>query len=167
MTLAEIVRTSTISFAFVGAGAFASVPKVWADTATANVAVTTTVTVNCTVTTSPLTFGPYNVNDTSGLDGAGRVTLACTKGVQPTIALGAGNNSNRTMNGPGSERLIYELYQDSNRSSVWSASAPGVMTPAQAPSKAARDFTVYGRVPSGQDVSAGSYSDQVAATINF
>jgi spore coat protein U-like protein len=41
------------------------------------------------------------------------------------------------------------------------------MHPVRRPSKTARNFTVYGRVPSNQDVAAGSYSDTVVATVNF
>jgi spore coat protein U-like protein len=36
-----------------------------------------------------------------------------------------------------------------------------------APSRAARTFTVFGRVAAGQDVAAASYNDTVVATINF
>ena len=50
---------------------------------------------------------------------------------------------------------------------MWGNAGGGLLSPAAAPSKAARNFTVYGRVPSNQDVAAGSYSDTVVATVNF
>ena len=67
----------------------------------------------------------------------------------------------------GTDFLSYELYQDSSRSTVWGSGVAAGETIVTAPSKAARTFTVYGRVPAGQDVAAGSYNDTVVATINF
>jgi spore coat protein U-like protein len=63
--------------------------------------------------------------------------------------------------------LTYELYQDSTHTTVWSDSGTGLLSPVAAPSRAARNFTVYGRVASAQDVPAGNYSDTVVATVNF
>jgi spore coat protein U-like protein len=59
------------------------------------------------------------------------------------------------------------MYQDSSRSTVWGNSGAELLSPSAAPSKATRDFTVYGRIPSNQDVPAGSYGDTVTATVNF
>jgi spore coat protein U-like protein len=50
---------------------------------------------------------------------------------------------------------------------VWNTSGSGLLSPGAATSKAARSFTVYGRVAGNQDVPAGSYSDAVVATVNF
>jgi spore coat protein U-like protein len=50
---------------------------------------------------------------------------------------------------------------------AWAASGSGILTPSAATSKAARDFTVYGRIAGNQDVPAGSYADSVLATVNF
>ena len=63
--------------------------------------------------------------------------------------------------------LSYEIYQDSSRSTLWANSGGGLFTPAAAPSKAARSYTAYGRVPAGQDTPAGSFTDSVTATVNF
>ena len=50
---------------------------------------------------------------------------------------------------------------------VWGTAVGALLSPAAAPSKDARDFTVYGRVTSGQDATAGNYTDTVVATVNF
>jgi spore coat protein U-like protein len=71
------------------------------------------------------------------------------------------------MSAGGGNFLTYELYQDAGRTTVWGNGGAGLLSPAAAPSKAARNFTVYGRVTSNQDVVAGSYSDTVVATVNF
>ena len=65
-----------------------------------------------------------------------------------------------------SNYLSYELYSDAARTTVWNTGA-GLYNPGAAPSKVARNFTVYGRVTSNQDVPAGSYNDTVVATVNF
>ncbi len=99
------------------------------------------------------------VSDASGavLPGV-TVSLASDKligGVQVQVSDGSGNY------------LAYELYQDSSRSAVWASSGSGLLSPVEAPSKVARDFTVYGRIDGNQDIPAGSYADSVVATVNF
>lgn len=144
-----------------------------AASATANLAVSATVTNNCTITTAPLAFGSYDpvvAHASANLDGTGTVTVACTKGTAPTVGLGLGSNASgsvRRMSDGGSNYLTYELYQESGRTTVWSNSGAGLLSPVAAPSKAPRSFSVYGRVQSNQDVPAGSYSDTVVATVNF
>jgi spore coat protein U-like protein len=144
-----------------------------AATATANLGVSATVTNNCTISTAALAFGSYDpvvANASANLDGTGTVIVACTKGASATVGLGLGLNasgSTRRMSNGGTEYLDYELYQDSGRTTVWGNSGAGLYSPGAAPSKAARNFTVYGRVTANQDVAAGSYSDTVVATVNF
>lgn len=144
-----------------------------AATATANLGVSATVTNNCTISTAALAFGAYDpvaANASADLDGTGTVTVACTKGSTATIGLGLGGNASgttRRMTDGSSNYLTYELYQDAGRTTVWGTAGPGLLSPVAAPSKAARDFTVYGRVTSNQDVPAGSYNDTVVATVNF
>jgi spore coat protein U-like protein len=144
-----------------------------AATATANLGVSATVTNNCTISTAALAFGSYDpvvANASNNLDGTGTVIVACTKGATATIGLGLGGNASgttRRMRDGGTNYLTYELYQDSGRATVWSEAGAGLLSPSAAPSKAPRNFTVYGRVTSNQDVPAGNYSDTVVATVNF
>ena len=143
-----------------------------AQTATANLSVTATVTKNCSITTTPVAFGSYDpivANAASPLDGTGTVVVTCTKGAGTRIDLGLGSNatgSTRRMLG-GTDLLTYELYTDTGRSTVWGAGAGAGQSIPAAPNKNPRTFTVYGRVAAGQDVGAASYSDTVVATINF
>jgi spore coat protein U-like protein len=144
-----------------------------AATATANLGVSATVTNNCTISTTALAFGSYDpvaAHAATDLDGTGAVSVACTKGTTATVGLGLGSNASgsaRRMSDGSGNFLTYELYQDSGHSTVWGAAGAGLLSPAAAPSKTARSFTVYGRVVSNQDVTAGSYSDTVVATVNF
>jgi spore coat protein U-like protein len=141
--------------------------------ATASLAVSATVTGNCTISTSTVSFGSYDpvsANASANLDSTGTITFACTKGSAPTIGLGLGSNvsgtTRRLTDGAGNF-LAYELYSDTGRSTVWTPTGGGVVTPGAALSKTARNQTVYGRITSNQDVPAGSYTDTIVATINF
>ena len=150
----------------------------FAGSGSTSLSVSASVANNCTISTGALAFGGYDPivsNLSSPLDGTGTVTIACTKGASTTIGLDtgthAGNASGTTRamsDGAGTPSyLSYEIYQDSSRSTVWSNSGGGLYTPAAAPSKAGRSYTVYGRVPAGQDPPAGSFTDTVTATVNF
>jgi spore coat protein U-like protein len=146
--------------------------KVVAATATANLPVAVTVAANCTITTTAVSFvavyDPVVTHATNPDDGTGTVTVTCTKGAGSTIALDVGANASASqprMKGPGaSDYLNYTLYSDTTRTTAWSGAS---YTIGAAPSKAARPFTVYARIPAGQDISTGSYSDTVVATVNF
>ena len=151
----------------------AATTSVSAATATANLGVSATVTNNCTISTTALAFGSYDpvaANASTNLDGTGAVSVACTKGTAATVGLGLGSNasgSTRRMGDGAGNFLTYELYQDSGHTTVWGNAGAGLLSPAAAPSKAARNFTVYGQVVSNQDATAGSYTDTVVATVNF
>ena len=147
-----------------------------AATAQSNFNVTASVTNNCTITSTTLAFGAYDpvsANATIALDAAGSVDVACTKGAAPTIGLNAGNNSasasgtTRAMSNGAGDFLSYEIFQNGGRTTVWGNSGAGLLTTAPAPSKAARSFPTFGRIPAGQDAASGAYTDTVTATVNF
>jgi spore coat protein U-like protein len=166
-------RATLLAVTVTGIAALMSTARSQAASASASLTVSASVASNCTVSTTALAFGTYDplvANATASLDATGTVTIACTKGAATTIALGLGGNASgatRRMADGSSNYLTYEMYQDSARSTVWGTSGAGLLTPPAAPSKAARNFTVYGRIPSNQDVPAGSYADTVTATVNF
>jgi len=138
-----------------------------------SLALSASVSNNCTISTSAVGFGSYDpvvVNASAALDGTGTVSIACTKGATTTIGLDLGSNasgSTRRLTDGSSNYLTYELYQDSGRSTVWGNAGSGLFTPVAAPSKASRSFAAYGRVAGSQDVPAGTFTDTVTATVNF
>jgi len=144
-----------------------------AATGTSNLSVSASVSANCTITTAPVAFGAYDpigANATANLDATGTVTVACTKGTSATIGLGLGQNpaaSVRKMTDGATGLLTYELYKDTTRAAVWGNAGTDLLDTGAAPSKAARNFTIYGRVPAAQDVAAGTFTDSVVATVNF
>lgn len=140
---------------------------------TSNLSVTATVNTNCTISTAPLAFGSYDpvvTHATTDLDNTGTVTIRCTKGTVADITLGLGANASgstrRMVGGVSGDFLAYEIYQDSGRTTVWGEGADKQTTPA-APNNGNQNYTAYGRITAGQDVSADSYTDTVVATVIF
>ena len=144
-----------------------------ADSATATIAVSATVRRNCTITTTPLAFGTYDpvvANATAPLDATATVTIACTMGTPATIGLDDGSNvvaSQRRLTNGSSAYMNYQMFLDSTHATVWGSESANQLDAGTAPSKEPRAFPVYGRIPSGQDVPIGLFSDAVVATVNF
>ncbi len=168
----------------VGAALLAPAPAHAGSTPT-NLAVTANIAANCTISTTAVAFGAYDpvvLNATTALNGTGTVTIGCTKGSAPTITLGLGANasgSQRNMlNGANTDVLGYQLYQPPNNTvgtacpavaggTVWGTTGSNIFTPTVPTSKTTRAYNICGVVSAGQDVSVGSYSDTVVATVNF
>jgi spore coat protein U-like protein len=180
-------RATTLALASmftVGAAVVAS-NTAHAGTTPANLTVTASVAANCTISTSALAFGPYDpvvTNAAAALNGSGSVSIACTKGSAPSVTLALGSNAvgsqrNMKITGGGTDVLGYQLYQPPNTTpgtactfpgtTVWDTSVGGTFTPTSPATKASRLYNVCGTVAAGQDVSVGSYSDTVVATVNF
>ncbi len=164
----------TLKLSLVAAALLLAAPRAQAGSASSQFNVTATVIQNCTISASALAFGSYdpvvaNAGSGQNLDTTSTLTVACTKGAQAvTIGLDQGTSTNRTMADTASGgALTYQLYSDSNRTTVWGNTAGS--TVGYAPlSRNSIGITVYGRVPGGQDVPVGTgYLDKVTATINF
>ena len=64
---------------------------------TAVLGISASVTANCTISTTALSFGRYEsleANAATALNAAGTVSIACTKGAAPRITLDLGRNPN-------------------------------------------------------------------------
>lgn len=152
-------------------------PAVHAQTAASNFTVSAAVTATCSISTIDMNFGNYDpitTHATTPLDVNGSVTIACTRGTATHIDLSPGSNAanalgtTRAMATAGPDYLSYELYQENTFTTVWGVGSPGnAFVPPVAPSRAPRSFTIYGRIPAGQDGTVGNYSDTVTATVNF
>jgi spore coat protein U-like protein len=123
----------------------------------------------CTVSSTGVSFGTYDVFSGSSLDSTGTISFSCDKKQDVEIWLstgGSGTFSPRRMSGPDS--LDYNLYLDAARTNIWGDDTFGsVYTQNNVPKNTSINVTVYGRIPAGQDVSAGSYTDTVTLTINW
>jgi len=139
----------------------------------ANMDIGVVVDSSCAITTTSVSFPSYEpmgTNATAPDDSTGgSVTVTCTTGTSGHITIGHGNNwtgsQARMVNGTASTYLPYALYQDSSHSVVWD-SITG-MTISAASDGTPRMFTVYGRIPAGQNVVGGAYADTVSVAMNF
>lgn len=129
-----------------------------------------------------LAFGTYEILSRAPRDTQSTITVVCdgtgtAKTVSVMVRVGSGANSPsasvRRMRhtGGSTATLAYGLYRDPARSSVWGMSS-GVDTLGATLSVPARgsvsaSFTLYGRMPPGQDAHVGSYGDAVQVTIDY
>ena len=125
---------------------------------------------NCSISTTSVPFGPYDAYGTF-VDTTGTVHIACFFATNVTVDLNNGNANNfgpRFMLNAGGDHLNYNLYLDAARATIWGDNTGG-SSHASVGTVFFRnvDLTIYGRIPGGQDVIAGSYNDLITATINF
>jgi spore coat protein U-like protein len=127
----------------------------------------------CTINITAVAFGTYNVFSGSADDATGRITYRCTAPRPPLVRIELDKGGAPTFNPRqmrrSSETLNYNLYLDSTRSTIWGDGTGGTQTYTRAlpPPNQNINVNVYGRIPPGQDVSAGSYTATVTATIFF
>jgi len=127
----------------------------------------------CSISTTPVNFGSYDVFTPTADDGTGQVTYRCTGPRPPIITIqldkgGSPSFTPRQMR-QGGEALDYNLYLDSTRSTIWGDGTGGTQVYSQVQPQLGQsiNLSVFGRIPAGQDVSAGTYSATVTATIFF
>lgn len=146
---------------------------------TGNVVVSANVIAACNITVANLAFGNYDSLAASPLQGSASVSVACSQGSVPVIALGGGGNlsgAQRRMN-QGAAFLNYDLFKPATNAASaacaytdsWGdGGAYGTaFTTTAAPSLASRAYNICGQIPAGQNAAVGAYSDTVVATITF
>ncbi len=162
---------SIVHTALVAAGLAFALPTL-AATDTTTFQVTATVNDTCAISASDLTFGTYDPN-AGDMDATTTVTATCTVGTEYDIGLDTGTNggsagsTTRAMSDGSGKYLDYELYTDSARSTEWGNTVGTDTINNPSASAGGNDETVYGRIPGGQYVAAGTYSDTINVTITF
>jgi spore coat protein U-like protein len=153
------VKTRVLSLALVVAAALA-----WSVPARA---------VSCTISaTVPVAFGAYDRTSGTALDSSGSVTYQCGIAglldvLTITMSTGNGTYASRTMLN-GANPMSYNLYTNAGRTTVWGDGSSG--TAVYGPvtlNLLAITVPVYGRIPPGQNVAVGSFSDTIVVTLNF
>lgn len=141
-----------------------------AATTSTTFAVTATVLKTCAVTANNLAFGNYDTTNATPLDGTTTLSVLCSPGTSFQVGLNAGTSggsvTTRSM-ANGGNTLSYALYQNAGRTTNW-GNTPGTDTPAATiAGVTATSLSVYGRVPAGQNVAQGSYSDTITVTVTY
>ena len=130
--------------------------------------------------TSTVDFSNINDISTTKRDytAQGAVNSTCNYGTPYSIYLGDGNNriagGFRRMTNGNNEYIPYQLYKDSNYSTVWDATG-GVINVGGAGgvsgtgTGSAQSTPVYGKIPQGTSIASttGNYSDSVVVTVTY
>jgi len=121
---------------------------------------------NCTISVISVVFGTYNTLSLASLDGAGSVAVSCDVTDSYTVALSSGQGTftaRKLLS--ASNMMYYNLYSDALRSVIWGDGTMG--TALVNGSGTGATYTVYGRIPGGQNLPAGSYTDTITVTLDF
>jgi spore coat protein U-like protein len=138
--------------------------RMHASAASLRVQVSATVTADCRIAVTDLSFGQYDPlgrNAGRELDAAAGVSMTCTREARATIIL----DSSRAMAG-GEQRVTYQIYRDAERTQVW-GSGPNALRFVSTGGRKAQEFVVYARIPPGQEVVSGTYADVITANVDF
>lgn len=140
-------------------------------------ALTTQAMAGCTVSASGVAFGSYNPNSPVSTEATMNIEVSCT--LMPNmmvssnilLSTGGGNSFIMRSMGSGANRLAYNLYTSAAHSAVWGDGTGGTATVSDAflagVVSTVRNYSVYGRIPGGQSVAAGMYSDTITVTFNY
>ena len=118
------------------------------------------------VSISSMNFGSYLGTDTYG---TGAMSVNCNLGTNYTISLGTGGSGTynpRQMNNM-SALLLYNLYTDNAYTTIWGNGTGGSGIVNGIGTGGDQNYTVYGKIFSGQNDPAGGYSDNVITTIDY
>lgn len=118
-------------------------------------------------TVTPVNFGAYNPLSSANDDANGQLRVRCTPSASFVVRLSKGSSSTfnpRTLKN-GSQTLNYNLFRNAARTEIWGDGTGGTFTVSGSGTNV--NITVRGRVPGSQDVSVGSYSDTIVATVTF
>jgi spore coat protein U-like protein len=127
---------------------------------------------SCTISATSVNFGTYSVFNGSSTNSTGTIQYRCngnTNWIWITLTRGASATFNPRQMVKGAERLNYNLFRNASLSTIWGDGTGGTSLyfTFDPPNNTTVTLTVYGSVPAGQDVSAGSFSDSITAVINF
>lgn len=161
------LRLSLVASAIsLGHGAYAA-------DATGPLTVSATVTSSCTVGASTLAFPSATsaAIAAGNVDATGTLTVNCTSGSPYTIALDAGTGVGATVTSrkmsAGAQLLSYSVYTTTARTTVWGDGTAASVTVPETGTGASQSIPVYGRIFSGQVVTAQVYSDTINITVAY
>ena len=98
------------------------------------------------------------------LDSTVTLNITCTPNTKVTISIGpsatSGGIALRLLSSPATPTLLtYNVYSNKKRTAVWGDGADSVIQQSN------KKVILYGRIPAGQMVYAGPYSDSMIITV--
>lgn len=143
-----------------------------ASPATTQFQVTATVNDSCSVVATDLAFGVYDPSAADN-DKTSTVTVTCTKTTPYDIGLNAGVNGGGTvttrqmLDAVSSDKINYSLFSNAGRTVNWGETVSTDTVHVASATGASEPHTVYGKIATGQYVTAGSYSDTITVTVTY
>ncbi len=133
----------------------------------------------CSIGGVSINFGNYNIFSPSPTDSIGIINLNCENVPWVDLKLGVSStsgtfNPRRMKRSGGSDVLEYNIFTDPARTVIFGDGTGGTQTirvhkPPGTPAKEpwSSQITIYARIPPGQDVPAGDYSDSLTITVDW
>lgn len=133
----------------------------------------------CSVTATDVAFGAYDGLAQLQVDSTGDVEVSCgtdTIGdvMSYEIELSGSNKGTkpREMKESGNNILEYNLYTDPSRTLIWGDGKGSTVMVTDSYTFTVlccvtRNYTIYGRLFSGQNVEPGSFSDSITVKVDF
>jgi spore coat protein U domain-containing protein, fimbrial subunit CupE1/2/3/6 len=127
----------------------------------------------CSLTSTSMVFGTYDVLVTTPLDTTGSLIYRCSQrdhNIQITLDRGGAQSFETRRMVNGTEQLLYNLYLDAARTIIWGDGSGGTQVLFIGnPQSNNQDLSVpiFGRIPARQDRGIGTYTDTIIVTLNF
>jgi len=132
----------------------------------------------CNIRTTPVNFGNYDVFSNTPSDSTGTITIGCSADVvKATVTLSPSStsgtfNPRRMKQSGGKDLLDYNIFSDVARTTILGNGSGGTTNigfkrPTGKPQPWSETISIYGRIPPGQDVSTGTYTDILTATVDW
>jgi spore coat protein U-like protein len=125
----------------------------------------------CTFSISNISFGTIDVKNGRPYDATGTLTYACTGDSREIVrvcpSLGVSSDGTRFMTDASGNKLVFNLYSDTSRITVWGTwygkvKAPSIDVPIGRSQTGGGTATIYARVdPSQQSVAPGVYNSDI------
>lgn len=131
--------------------------------------------INCRVTVVAMNFGVYMPMSSAHVDVNGQVGVRCQ--AQPgsfTVSIGPGGSGDqlaRTLSNGSGDFIAYNMYRNAARTEIWGDGTPPTFVVSGVRNSQGRptfyNYTIYGRMFSGQTPNPGVYVDNVMVTVLF
>lgn len=134
----------------------------------------------CTASAGSIVFGVYDIFSPVARDTNAALTLECRHRGGPvtvniSLAFDAGlhgtSPTNRAMRGSSGDLLSYQLFRDASYTQPWGSGLNALTLSQSFPGSANSTIgfsltaSVFARIPAGQDVAAGLYSDRLVLSV--
>jgi spore coat protein U-like protein len=131
----------------------------------------------CTLLTTNVIFGTYNYSNFAPLDATGNVAVSCGgvagQAITYTLSISSGSSGSFVARKMISGRyaMNYNFYLNAMHNTVWGDGnvGTGIVTDSYASVAGmnTRNYLIYGRIPGGQAVPPGVYSDALVVTVTY